>query len=195
MANLSSILINLAGFALPLLVPYYLTRIGYFHASAIGMMLALATLGVLTASMLAPRVVRVIGQHKTTLLGTALVASAQLIIAFWPAAPSMIALAPGLLLHGAGIGLFQVGYTDFIVASLHARDRGVAGSLTVLTRTIGVILAAVMLSSALQTVEVRYLAEGLAANEAFHAAFRTVFLYSGLLLLGFVAFSGLRATR
>jgi MFS family permease len=195
LSNLSSILINLVGFAIPLLVPYYLARIGGFSAATMGVLLALATVGVLASSMLAPRVVRAIGQQRSMLAGVALVALAQGVMAFWPMAPTMAVLAPGLLLHGLGIGLFQVSYTDFIVATLRARDRGVAGSLTVLTRTIGVIAAAVILTSALQALEARHLASGLAAIEAFHTAFRTVFLSSGLLLAAFVAFSAFSGKR
>jgi MFS family permease len=195
LSNLTSILVNLVGFAIPLLVPYYLARIGGFSATAMGALLALATVGVLASSTLAPRIVRALGQHRSALLGAALTALAQGLIAFWPAAPTLLILAPGLLLHGLGVGLFQVSYTDFIVATLRARDRGVAGSLTVLTRTIGVIAAAVILTSVLQALEARHLASGLAATEAFHAAFRTVFLSSGLLLAAFVAFSAFRGTR
>ena len=192
MANLTSIMVNLVGFAIPLIVPYYLARIGGFDAATIGLLLAVTTVGVLVSSSLAPRVVRAVGQRKTTLVGAALVALAQLAMAFWPLAPAMSTLLPGLALHGVGIGLFLVGYTDHIIASLHARDRGVAGSLTVLTRTIGVTLAAVILTAALQALEVRSLAAGVVANDAFHAAFRAVFTGSGLLLAGFVAFCAWR---
>jgi predicted MFS family arabinose efflux permease len=195
LSNLTSIMVNLVGFAIPLLVPYYLARVGGFDAAAMGLLLAVTTVGVLVSSMFAPRVVRADGQRKAMLLGAALVALAQVVMAFWPMNPTMMALTPGLLLHGLGIGLFQVGYADHIVAALHARDRGIAGSLTVLTRTIGVIASAVILTSALQVFEARHLAAGLSATEAFYAAFRAVFLASGLLLAGFVAFSASRGTR
>ena len=116
-------------------------------------------------------------------------------MAFWPVAPGVIVLAPALLVHGAGHGLYQVGYTDHIVAALHARDRGVAGSLTVLTRTIGVTLSAVALTSVLHQLEARAAATGQAAPAAFHAAFQTLFLWSGLLLAAFVVFSLMRRKR
>jgi MFS family permease len=195
LSNLTSIMVNLVGFAIPLLVPYYLARIGGFSAAAMGLLLAIATVGVLASSTFAPRVVRAMGQRWSMLLGVALVALAQMVMAFWPMAPTMAILVPGLILHGLGIGLFQVSYADLIVATLRARDRGVAGSLTVLTRTIGVIAAAMILTSALQILEAGHLASGLAATEAFHAAFRTVFLSSGLLLAAFVAFSTFRGKQ
>jgi len=194
-ANLASIMINLVGFSIALIVPYYLARVGGFDAAVMGLLLAISTVGVLAASMFAPRVVRAAGQHMTMLMAAALVALAQVVMAFWPAAPGMLALAPGLVLHGLGIGLFQVGYADHIVASLNARDRGVAGGLTVLTRTIGVIVSAALLTSALQMLEARHLAAGLGATAAFHAAFRELFLGSALVLAAFVAFSAIRKGR
>jgi MFS family permease len=192
LSNLASVMVNLTGFAIPLLVPYYLARIGGFGAAAMGVLLATSTVGVLAASAIAPRVVHALGQRRAALLGTALVALGQLAIALWPlvpSLPSLVALAAALLLHGAGFGLFQVSYSDLIIAALPRADRGVAGSLTMLTRTIGVVVAAVVLSSALQGIEARHLAAGRAPAEAFHAAFGTVFLYSGLMLAGFVVLS------
>ncbi len=181
-SNLASILVNFTGFAIPLLVPYYLSRIGGLSAAAMGMLLAIASAGVLAGSAAASRLVPVLGQRRTALWGMGMVAAAQLLIALWPATPNHAALAAALLLHGAGIGVFQVSYSDLILAALPQRDRGVAGSLTMLTRTIGVVLSAVILSSALQAAEASQAAAGRTPLAAFHAAFATVFWYSGLAL-------------
>jgi hypothetical protein len=102
----------------------------------------------------------------------------------------MTALAAALLLHGVGFGLFQVAYADLIIAALPRGDRGVAGSLTMLTRTIGVVVSAVILSSAAQALEVRHLAAGRSALDAFHAAFGSVFIYTGLALTAFLVLGG-----
>jgi hypothetical protein len=119
---------------------------------------------------------------------------AQGVIAFWPLTPAVATLMAGLLVHGLGVGLFQVSYTDLIVATLPRKNRGIAGSLTMLTRTIGVIIAAVVLSSAVQALEARHLVAGRTAEQAFHAAFSTVFLYSGLLLAGLLMLGSLGLT-
>jgi MFS family permease len=192
-SNLASIMVHFTGFAIPLLVPYYLARIGGFGATAMGLLLAIAAVGVLAGSAAAPRLVQALGQRSAALLGMALVALAQLAIALWPLAPATAALATALLLHGAGIGVFQVSYSDLILATLPQRDRGVAGSLTMLTRTIGVIVSAIVLSSALQAAEARHLAEGRTPAGAFHAAFATVFWCSGLALTGFLVISSVLA--
>lgn len=181
-ANIASVMVNLVGFAIPLLVPYYLARIGGFGAVTMGLLLAVTTVGVLASSTATPRVVHTLGQRRATLLGAALVAAAQGVISLWPLTPPIAALIPGLLLHGLGLGLFQVSYTDLIVATLPQQNRGVAGSLTMLTRTVGVILGTVILGSAVQALEARHLLAGRTAVEAFHAAFSSVLLFSGLLL-------------
>jgi hypothetical protein len=49
--------------------------------------------------------------------------------------------------QGFGLGLFQVAYADRVLATLPQEDRGVAGSLTLLTRTIGIISAAAGLTA------------------------------------------------
>lgn len=190
-ANLASIIVHFTGFAIPLLVPYYLARIGGFHAAAMGALLAVASVGLLAGSAAAARVVQAVGQRRAAMLAVVLVALAQLAIALWPLTPPLAVLAGALMLHGLGIGLFQVSYTDFIVAALPRADRGVAGSLTMLTRTIGVVVSAAVLSAALQAVEVRRLAAGLAPSEAFHAAFGVVFWYTGLILAGLVALAAI----
>lgn len=197
-ANAGSVMVSFVGFAIPLLVPYYLARIGGFDAAAMGLLLATSTTGMFAASMATPRVVHMLGQRLAILLGAAVVALAQFAIALWtltPAAPPLIALIAALVLHGAGIGLFQVSYTDFVVGALPPENRGVAGGLTLLTRTTGVIVSAVILSNGLQMIETRHLAAGLAANVAFHAAFGAVFWYTALLLAGQVLLVGLHGAR
>jgi Zn-dependent protease len=48
--------------------------------------------------------------------------------------------------QGIGVGLFQVAYTDIVLRSSPRADRGVAGSLSVLTRTIGTVTGAALLT-------------------------------------------------
>ena len=189
LSNLDSVMINLAGFAIPLLVPYYLARVGGFGAPAIGVLLAMSTLGVLATTTLAPRLIHALGQRRVAWLGMSVAALGQFAVALWPAAPALPMLCMALLLHGAGFGLFQVSYTDHIIAALPKMDRGVAGSLTILTRTVGVVVSAAVLSSALQSLEAYHLAAGMAPVAAFHAAFAAVFRYTALLLAGYVVLS------
>ena len=190
--NLSSTVVHLSGFAIPLLVPYFLTRISDYGPLQSGGVLVMWPLGMLIGSALAAPAARKLGRGRTALIGGALVAAGQLAVGQWPAEATPLSMLPGVLLNGAGIGLFQVAYTDIVIASLPRHERGVAGSLTILTRTIGIVIGAAALSAALQLAEGRHLAAGLAPPEAFVAAFQSVFLYSAMAFTVVFALTNLR---
>ena len=47
-----------------------------------------------------------------------------------------------LVVNGIGLGLFQVSNLDYVMGAVPRSQQGVAGALTTLTRTIGVVLGA-----------------------------------------------------
>ena len=87
-----------------------------------------------------------------------------------------------LLLQGIGVGLFTLTYTDSATATMRQEDRGVAGSLTMLTRTFGVVSPASLLML-IGATETTALAQGRPALETFLAAFTRAFVLAGLLPL------------
>ena len=188
--NLASVSVHLASFAIPLLVPYYLARISGYGALGIGVLLMLWALGMMGGSVVAAPVVRTLGRRSTALLGGVMVAVGQFSISLWPAEPVLMAAI--LMVQGAGVGLFQVAYTDTVIALLPRHDRGVAGSLTILTRTIGILVGAAALTAALHAFEYRGLAAGQWDRDAFLGAFQSVFRYSALLFAAFFAFASVR---
>jgi MFS family permease len=187
--NLASVAVHLTSFAIPLLVPYYLARISGHGPLEIGGLLTSWPVGLMIGSALAVPAARILERRPTALLGGALVAVGQLAIALWPGAP--IVMLSALLLNGVGIGLFQVAYTDIVIAALPRHDRGVAGSLTILTRTIGILVGAAALTAALHSAEARNLAAGQSGREAFVGAFQSVFHGSALLFAAFFALASL----
>jgi MFS family permease len=190
--NLAAIAVHFVAFAVPLLVPYYLTRIAGYPPVESGAVLALSPAGILIGSALAAKTVATIGVRRTALLGGALVAVGSVTIVLWAKTPWLPMILGTLLLHGVGVGLFQVAYADIIVAALPRGDRGVAGSLTMVTRTVGIMSAATALTALLHIVESRRIASGALEAAAFADAFATVFLYAALLLAAFFAASKLR---
>ena len=190
--NLAGIVIHFVIFAVPLFVPYYLTGIGGYAPFESGAVLALWPVGILIGSALAAKTAGIFGVRRTVLLGGALVAVGSVTIALWPKMPWLPVILGTLVLHGTGVGLFQVAYADIVVSALPRGERGVAGSLTMVTRTVGVMSAATALTALLHTIESRQSATGASDAAAFADAFVTVFLYSALLLVAFFALSGLR---
>ena len=65
-------------------------------------------------------------------------------------AASISVIVAGMFVQGCGQGLFQVANFDLVTGALPARDRGVAGSLAMLTRTFGLVLGATLLMLLMQ---------------------------------------------
>ncbi|MGH8639091.1 MAG: hypothetical protein ACREUZ_18305, partial [Burkholderiales bacterium] len=121
--------------------------------------------------------------RRAALLGALIVGAGSFAIGAAVSAHALAALLPAVLLHGVGLGLFQVGYTDVIVATLPHGARGLAGSLTMVTRTTGVVTAATALTAVVAAIERDHLASGAAASEAFAAALVQVYIGAGAILV------------
>jgi hypothetical protein len=94
-----------------------------------------------------------------------------------------------MTLQGFGVGLFQVAYFDIVTASIPRADRGVAGSLVMMTRTLGTVTGATVLMLLFQTWRNAALADGVGDVPAFLAGFGFTFrlaaaLPTAVVLLG-----------
>ena len=171
--NIVSVLTNLAAFSIWLLVPYSLARVPGHALAASGAILAAAAAGAVLA---APIGGRLAGQHisaeRLAIAGAAIIGAGLLWIGTWTEqTPTAIRIA-GLFVQGIGIGLFQLAYSDIVTAALPLRDRGVAGSLVLLTRTFGTVTAA---SLVLMVFEI------LNTSHGFVEAFQRTFQIAALL--------------
>lgn len=140
--NLLNTLVNLAGFAALLLVPYFLARQTSLGPLLGGLVLAMGPTGGVIGSSLGARSVGRLGRYPTVLLACALASAGLLWTANWGASPPVWSMVSSLLLQGIGTGLLQVAYLDIVTSTLPRENRGVAGSLASLTRTLGVVLGA-----------------------------------------------------
>lgn len=172
--NVLNVLANLAGFSILLLTPYYLTNVLKLTALGSGIVLAMAFAGSLTGAPLSAFLVRRIGQRRTVFAGVAFVGLGLLPLAFTGIDTPVLIVAFLLVLEGIGQGLLTVAYTDIVTATLPPRDRGVAGSLSLLTRTLGIVSGA----SVLTALQARG-AEGFAGMAGFLAGYRLAFLVAG----------------
>jgi MFS family permease len=184
--NVLNALANLAGFSILLLTPYYLTDVLKLPAALSGFVLALAFAGSLTGAPLSARLAARVGHRATAFAGVAFVGLGLLPLAFTTAGTPLFVVALLLIVEGMGQGLLTVAYTDLVMATLAARDRGVAGSLALLTRTLGVVSGA----SVLTALQARG-AAGVAGPDAFMVGYRYAFLAAGGGLLAALALSGL----
>ncbi|MBR0671420.1 MFS transporter [Roseomonas soli] len=179
--NLANMLVNLASFAVMLVGPFYLARIAGLPALWLGFVLAAAPLGGMLGSSLGGWAVARFGARPVVLAGAALTATGLLVVAFCGAATPIAAVVFAFALQGVGVGLFTLAYTDVVTATMRREDRGVAGSLAMLTRTLGVVTAASVLTLLFGATEASLLAGGAAAEDAFLGAFHRVFLVAAAL--------------
>ena len=190
--NLASIAVNLAAFGVLLLVPYYLLRVALLDTTVGGMVLACGAVGTAAGAWIAGRLAAHVRIARLGLFGVLLSIVGLWAISTWAPGTPLPAVCLALLLHGLGVGLFQVAYTDLVIAALPPADRGVAGSLTILTRTVGVVGGASVLSAAFQFFEMRAAHAGVPAAQAFLDGFQATFSYAAAALALSLAISLVR---
>jgi MFS family permease len=192
--NAMSVIASFATFSVMLIGPFYFIRIAGLETGVGGLMLAIGAFGSVAGSAVAARMTSAIGGRHTMTLGLALIAGGLGGIALWSATETVVGMALVLIVQGVGHGLFQVAYTDLVTATLPVEDRGVAGSLTILTRTMGITLGAVGHAALHRHFEAEAVARGLDATQAFMAGFAAVFwVAAGVIVLGGIVALGLRA--
>jgi Na+/melibiose symporter-like transporter len=169
-----AVLASGAGFSILLLTPYYLVNVLKLSALASGAVLALSFVGSLAGAPSSAWLVARIGQRPTAFAGIAVIALGLLPLAFTRADTPVLLVALLLIAQGVGHGVLNVAYTDIVTSTLSVRDRGVAGSLSLLTRTVGTVSGASVLTT-LHAVG----AAGLSGIAGFLAGYRYAFLVAG----------------
>jgi MFS family permease len=175
--NLASILIYLTSFSVLLFGPYYLVRVAGLSVPMAGTVLATSFAGSIAASPLAGSIIGRVSAGRVAALGAFLGGAGLVLIGSWnPDAPNqLIAVVGALVLQGFGVGLFQVAYMDIVMRTLPRRHRGVAGSIAMLSRSLGVVTGATVLTLVFHAIEDFWPAD------AFLSAFSTTFWLAGII--------------
>ncbi len=198
-ANCTSIVVYLTSFSVLLFVPYYLVRAAGLSLPVAGAVLAASYGGTLAASPLAGRMIEGLPAQRIALFGAVISGAGLFTIGSWsPAAPwQAVVIVATLVVQGFGMGLFQVSYIDVVMGTLPRHQRGVAGSLATLTRTLGIVGGATLLTLLFHAVEAGALAGGQAAAAGFLTAFGWTFRIAGVVtvLTGAVAALTARTRR
>jgi len=201
-ANLASSLVYLVTFSVMLIAPYFIKPIfiaahgTFWGGIAAGAVLASGFITMSAVSPFAGRLVARLGPGRVAPLGALLAGMGLFLVGSWGADSGPAAMVLTLALQGAGLAFFQVAYLEIAIGALPRGDRGVAGSLAMLTRTIGTVSGAALLTLGFQTVESAARAAGSADPEAFLTAFHAVFRGCGVaavLVGGLIAWSSSRS--
>lgn len=178
-ANIAHTLVHMASFTILLLVPYYL--LDYYQASvtAGGLLLAISPCGTMLASPLGGWWLTRSSAFRLSIVGLLLATLGLLGVSQWQAEVPLGWMVLTLFVQGVGLGLFQVANMDFVMGTIPRHQQGVAGSLTMVTRTIGVVGGATGGALLFGLLQAQYTAQfhtaGLAAAEVEAQAFLLAF--------------------
>jgi MFS family permease len=166
--NLVNVGVQFCSFTIALSLPYALPAAGW-GGTATGAMLALWLLGVLVGSGAAPALLRRMSLRAAghwaqgiMVLGLAWIGAMSMAQA-WP----FMALA--LVVQGVGLGAFQVVYADQVVSTLPDSARGLSGSLTLVTRTVGIVAAAMFWLWMMDWLQAQAVAQGASPSQTIWA--------------------------
>jgi EmrB/QacA subfamily drug resistance transporter len=176
-------LLNLAGFSIMLLVPFYLDRLGGLSVPVSGLVLASSPAGLMLVGPIAGRLARAMPSRRLALIGAIVTTLTQVSIGLASDPANIPALAVSMFLQGAGLGLFQVACLDISTATIPREARGVAGSLVMMTRTVGVVTGATVLMLIFQTTRTLSLDQGQPDGAAFLTGFHAAFHFAAALPL------------
>jgi MFS family permease len=179
--NAGNVAVSLAGFSVPLLVPFFLDRVAGLAAPQVGAMLCVSSLGTALAAPVAGRLAGHIAPRRLALAGAAAAAVGQVLIGAAGPAPDLLSFGIWMFLQGSGLGLFQVAYFEIASATLPRGNRGVAGSLVMMTRTLGIVTGATVLMLGFQTLRSAAIGSGAGDAAGFLAGFQGVFRLAALL--------------
>lgn len=190
--NLAGCLMYLVTFSVMLIAPYFLVRYTGLSLPFAGAVLASGFVGMAATSSLAGMLVGRVGAGWVGPLGAVASGTGLFLVGSWhpDTAPAVMVLT--LVLQGAGLALFQVAYMEIVMAALPLADRGVAGSLSMLVRTLGVVLGAALLTLGFHALQ--HAAPGAASESeaAFLTGFHGIFRLCGVAAMlagGLVALS------
>jgi MFS family permease len=192
--NLLSVVVQFCSFTIALSLPYALPAAGWGGTSS-GAMLSLWALGVLVGSGVAPMLLRRMDLRFACITAQGIMALGLAWIGAVPMAQAWPFMALALLFQGLGLGVFQVVYADQVVATLPDSARGLSGSLTLVTRTVGIVAAALVWLWMMDWLQSRALAHGASQPEVIWAGTIGLLPWAAGLALALVLLSVWRQLR
>jgi EmrB/QacA subfamily drug resistance transporter len=141
-ANLLTVLANCARFAIGLLMPYYVIDVLRYPATTGGsLMLAVAMMTTIVAPVTG-RLSDRFGTARLSSLGLALEGLGLWMISGLDARADYLSLAAALGVVGLGLGVFEAPNMSFVMGAIPHTQQGVAGSISNMMRTLGIVFGA-----------------------------------------------------
>src|SRR5579863_3347106 len=158
-----------------------------FSPSKAGLAFVPMALCLALAAALSPRVVTLIGQHRTVALGLAVMTVGLVLFARIGAGATFASLLPGFVLFGLGAGLMNVPLTNAVIDGAPVAQAGVASALLNASREVAGLLGVTVIGAVLRSTQGSELRSGVNQAQAFIDGYHTgLWLTIGLLAAGVV---------
>jgi EmrB/QacA subfamily drug resistance transporter len=195
-ANALNVLANCSMFAIWLLVPYYIVNTLGYPATTGGLLLTATPLATALAAPLAGKLADRLGTSILSSMGLGLEALGLWSISQLDTNSSTFTVIIVLGCVGLGLGMFQTPNMSFVMGTIPREQQGVAGGMSQMMRTLGVVLgvtSASMLFSSRRAVHAEQLRLPKVDDlQSFMLAFQDVFLASAMVCVVAFGLSWLR---
>jgi EmrB/QacA subfamily drug resistance transporter len=183
-ANTLNVLANCSAFAIWLLVPYYIVNALGYSATTGGLLLMATPLATALAAPLAGKLSDRLGTGVLSSLGLGLEALGLWSIGQLDTNSNPLTVMSALGCVGLGLGVFQTPNMSFVMGAIPREQQGVAGGMSQMMRTLGVVLgvtSASMLFSSRRAVHAEQLQLPKIDNPySFIPAFQEVFFVAAV---------------
>ena len=178
LANALNVLANGAMFAIWLLVPHYLVQVLRYPETTAGLVLVATPLATALVAPLAGVLADRLGTRLLSSVGLGLEACGLWLMSALHGETATLPVVLTLGLVGAGIGLFQVPNMSFVMGAIPRDQQGVAGGMSQMMRTLGVVLGVTGASTLFASRKMVYAAAPGSGTytDPFMPAFQDVFL-------------------
>jgi EmrB/QacA subfamily drug resistance transporter len=179
-ANLLAVLANCARFAIGLLVPYYVIEVLRYSATTGGTLMLAAAMMTPLAAPVAGRFSDRFGTAVLSALGLSLEGLGLWMVSRLDAQSEYFFVAVALCIVGLGLGVFETPNMSFVMGAIPRNQQGVAGSISNMMRTLGIVFGATgwsMLFDARREFYSKHASAGAATDfHGFVPAFQDVFV-------------------
>jgi EmrB/QacA subfamily drug resistance transporter len=182
-ANGANVLAQMSAFMVLLLGPYFLVRFADGDVGYAGLLLGISPIGGAVAAAAAGHLLGRSSAWALSCVGLSMMSVGLMGVSMWEPQASTIYIVWPLVINGVGVGLFQVANMDYVIGSVPRSQHGVAGALTMLTRTVGVVCGATF-GAILFTELGGQVSGGDILHAAFMPAFSTVFTLAACVSAG-----------
>ena len=165
----------------------YLQGILGFSPTKAGLSFVPMALCIALAATIAPRVVPVLGSHRTVSLGMLLMVAGLVLFARLGAGAGFGSLMPGFALFGLGAGLMNVPLTNSTLEASPTGQTGIASALLNASREVAGLLGVTVIGAVLRSQQASAMRGGASAPQAFLDGYHAgLWVTIGLLAVGVV---------